>query len=151
MAWERFAGWFGLVWLRTGRSLRHPRRPTTAASASRSLARALRINSGMGSCSAFVTSVSLGWQCDGELGERVGVWYVWRGVCLPAVVPCPCVAPVVALVTTVAQATQRNESDRADVSLTHPSGARAGPLLTKCARVAVPLFTRLHKGNAETE
>ena len=37
----------------------------------------------MGSCSAFVTPVSLGWQCDGKLGEGVGVWYVWWGGVYP--------------------------------------------------------------------
>jgi hypothetical protein len=48
---------------------------------------------------------------------------------------------LVARVSTVAHATRCNESDRADVSLTPPSNVRAaaGPLLTKCARVAVSL------------
>ena len=46
---------------------------------------------------------------------------------------------LVARVSTVAHAAQCNEGSHNDVSLTHPSDAQAGPLLTKCARVAVPL------------
>ena len=74
-----FTVWFGLV--RTGRSLRHPRRPTTAASACVMHS----IISEVGSCSALVTPVLLAVAVRDGKARRISVRPPSAGLSMSAI------------------------------------------------------------------